>query len=398
MIDSRRQTLVLSEKLIRQHAADPGVSELKDSRHPLILRFHASRERASWFVVVHESGKAKWKKAGTWPHDKLAEVVDNLSSTRAKIRVGESVADEWETVGELLDWYRVRCQNDRNLSKQRKAGIRSAINKHLIPMIGEAQLAELSASLLDRDLMWPLQAEYALSTVRMILALLKVATKQAYRLKKISRDYCAGVTFRDFSQATIAPKDSRLRADHVPGLIGRLPDAFPMTRMLVLMMLCHGTRLGETRKARWVNINLADRVWHIPAEDTKTKTQHELPLTDIVVNLLVQYRECSPGAFLFPASVARSWLDASSASEWIRDHSQGEWTSHDLRKLARTVWADLGVEYMVGEMLLNHALSKMDKTYIHTLVKAQSRESLQRYHVWLNEQGLGLLQTETEQR
>jgi hypothetical protein len=38
---------------------------------------------------------------------------------------------------------------------------------------------------------------------------------------------------------------------------------------------------------------------------------------------------------------------------------------------------------MVGELLLNHALSRMDKTYIHTYAAAQCRDALARYHGWL---------------
>lgn len=399
MSDQRhRVTLKISEALIASYILDLSIGELKDQRHPLVLRFHAGRERASWFVLVHESGKTLWKKAGTWPHDKAADVIGGLSKTRAAVRRGESVADEWVKVDGLLIWFRDRCQADRSLSKQRKAGIRSAVNKHLSPALGRVDLAQVSAPLLDRELMWPLQSKYELSTVRMILSVFKAAMKQANRLKLISRDYAAGITFGDFSQATIAPKDSRLRAAHVAPLIGQLHGAPCMTRALVLMMLCHGTRLGETRKARWADISLGDRVWNIPAENTKTKTRHELPLTDQAVGILQAYRAQSGGAFLFPASRGRKPIGASSASKMIREHSRGEWSSHDLRKVARTAWADLGVEYMVGEMLLNHALSKMDKTYIHTLVKAQSRAALQQYHAWLDDQGLGTIQTETEPR
>ncbi len=63
--------------------------------------------------------------------------------------------------------------------------------------------------------------------------------------------------------------------------------------------------------------------------------------------------------------------------------SAGEWSAHDLRKLARSRWADQGVDYLVSELMLNHALSKLDKTYINTLVEGQIMEALTQYHEWL---------------
>jgi integrase len=54
--------------------------------------------------------------------------------------------------------------------------------------------------------------------------------------------------------------------------------ANPSNSLLALMMLCHGTRIGETCMARWSHISLAEREWFIPAEYTKTGVEHRLPL------------------------------------------------------------------------------------------------------------------------
>ncbi|WGV99106.1 hypothetical protein QF117_14235 [Vibrio sp. YMD68] len=71
------------------------------------------------------------------------------------------------------------------------------------------------------------------------------------------------------------------------------------------------------------------------------------------------------------------------ASELVREVSKGKWAAHDLRKLARTVWADLGIDYLVSESLLNHAKDKLDVVYIHSTVELQKKEALISYHNWL---------------
>ncbi|UVL02083.1 hypothetical protein [Pseudomonas sp. B21-047] len=64
----------------------------------------------------------------------------------------------------------------------------------------------------------------------------------------------AGIRFGDFSKAKVTVKPSRLRGVHLEDLMSRMKSTLanlPQHGVLALMMLCHGTRLGETRLARW---------------------------------------------------------------------------------------------------------------------------------------------------
>jgi hypothetical protein len=70
---------------------------------------------------------------------------------------------------------------------------------------------------------------------------------------------------------------------------------------------------------------------------------------------------------LLKPSLGRSAVSDRNASYWLRRISKGNWSAHDMRKLARTSWAVLGIDYTVTEQLLNHSMSKLDKAYIHTI-------------------------------
>ena len=48
----------------------------------------------------------------------------------------------------------------------------------------------------------------------------------------------------------------------------------------------------------------------------------------------------------------------------FRSVSGGKWSSHDLRKLMRDCLADLGVDFFIGERLINHSLGKVSETYL----------------------------------
>ncbi|WP_150781354.1 hypothetical protein [Pseudomonas fluorescens] len=46
--------------------------------------------------------------------------------------------------------------------------------------------------------------------------------------------------------------------------------------------------------------------------------------------------------------------------------AKGEGESHELRKVARAQWMDLGIDYLAAGMLLNHAMNDLDATFVHT--------------------------------
>ncbi len=397
--------IIITDAEIRKQADQP-VRQLRDPRYPE-LRFRYStvdRNRGAWHVVV----RGKWGKAGDFPSLTAKAMITALPAILARRAVdaeATSLTSTWSRTGELLDWYLDRMLRDRNLSEKRKAGAKSAITCHLTPRLHDLPLAEVSKATLDQRLMWPLQERYALSFVRLVFNVLAVAMRKAHRLGMIEQNPMGSLRFGDFVAVRIKPKSSRLRERDLPDLLAKLAswsEARPGDALLALMMLCHGTRLGETRSALWRNVDLQAGQWFIPADDTKTKQNHTLPLTRQACALLSRYQtqqitQGYQGAYLFPAS-RRGPLGATAASQVFAELSDRQWTSHDVRKVARTCWMDLGVDYLVGEMLVNHALRNMDATYIHTTAEALKRQALERWHDQLDRLGLNALTGETYPR
>jgi integrase len=400
---SATREVKFSEAEVRRQAADKAVRDLRDPRHPgLYLRFWITRERGTWHLV---RGK-KWVPVARWPDLGVAAVIAELPALRRRLLRDPAtapVASGMSTVGQLLDWYGDRMTRDRSLSVKRKAGARSAIAQHLKPRLADLALAEVSADSLDKQLMWPAQADVSLSYLRQMFALLLTAFRQALKLGLIDGNPMAGMRFNDFTKAKILPKAARLRDVQLPELMQQLAHAFdasPGDAMLALMMLAHGTRIGETRMARWADVSLAAAEWFIPAANTKTRTEHRLPLTAQLQALLTRYRAIQQaqgyqGAYLFPSRRGLP-LSETQASAVFTRLGQGAWTSHDLRKVSRTTWTDLGIDGHIGEMLLNHSLGKIASTYIHTQAMQQRRAALEKWHAWLDGIGFGAIHGLTE--
>ena len=393
-------TVKLSDAEIQRNAKLEHVRDLRDASHPALhFRFAKNRARGSWYLL----NKRQWHRIGAFPDLSTKQVVAALPAVRLRVAAdGAASVSGWMTVGELLDWFTDRMARSRALSAKRRAASKSAISCQLKPRLGDLLICEVSAQTLDQRLMWPAQEELSLSYVQQLYRLLAVAFRQARKLDLIPVNPMAELKFINFTTARILPKPARLRDVQMPELVEQLTARFesaPADAMLALMMLCHGTRIGETRQARWADIALPEREWFLPAEHTKSKTELRVPLTDQVCALLRRYRgrqtaQGYEGPFLFPSRRGKALSDNQASTVFTR-LGQGAWTSHDLRKVARTAWTDLGVDGHIGEMLLNHSLGKIASTYINTQAKEQRRLALVKWHNWLDERGFKAIHQQT---
>jgi integrase len=396
-------TVKLSDAEIQRNARLEHVRDLRDASHPALhFRYAKNRARGSWYLL----NKRQWHRIGGFPDLSTKQVVAALPAVRLRVAAdGAASVSGWVTVGELLDWFADRMAKSRALSTKRRAAGKSAISCQLKPRLGDLLIRDVNARTVDKLLMWPAQEELSLSYVQQLYRLLAVAFRQARKLDLIPVNPMAELKFIHFTTARILPKPARLRDVQLPELVEQLTERFesaPADAMLALMMLCHGTRIGETRQARWADIALPEREWFLPAEHTKSKTELRVPLTDQVCALLRRYRgrqgiQGYEGPFLFPSRRGKALSDNQASAVFTR-LGQGAWTSHDLRKVARTAWTDLGVDGHIGEMLLNHSLGKIASTYINTQAKEQRRLALVKWHNWLDERGFKAIHEQTGAR
>ena len=387
--------LKITDAEIKRQAGG-AVRDLRDvENRGLYLRFAKARDRASWYLV----NKGEWKLIGNYPDLNTKQVVAALPGIRLRLEAGEgSNLSKWVLTGELLDWYADRMARDRSLSSKRKKTGASLIKCHLKPLLGDVPLASINKATLDDKFMWPAQETIGIDYVRSAFQLLALAFRQAFKLRLIAVNPMKDVKFSDFSKAKVGVKPSRLRVTQLQDLIALLLEAkasAPADAMLALMMLCHGTRIGESRQAQWSHISLAEREWFIPAANTKTGVEHHLPLTDQVRQLLISYRELQwangyDGQYLFPARNGKALSEGQASAVFTR-LGQGEWTSHDLRKVARTGWADIGIDHLIGELLINHAMGHNVKVYIQSDVMSRKRDALEKWHAHLDQRGFAMI-------
>lgn len=392
-------TLEISDAAIKRHATDPQVRELNDSRYAYRFRYNKSREGGSWHVVRSVKGKKIWRKAGTFPAlttKALKAELPNILARMAADPAAVATVGVMDTLGDVLTWYQRRMLLDRNVTQKRKDAIRSAIKAHLRKVAG-LQLVEVTRTNIDDQLLWPMQARYSLAYTRGVFAVLKAACKAARRLEVISLDPMAGLLFSDSIPHKIGVKAMQLQREGIEPLLATWAGLFarwPERVTLAVLQLCFATRIGETRRASWSDLT-AER-WRIPASNAKTRTELSLPMPAQVWAFLERYRAKQvaggySGALLFPGERTGKPVSERQAAEWYSQLGGGDWTSHDLRKLARTTWYDLGVDTLTGELLLNHKIDGVKAHYIHTHAEGQKRQALELWLGWLEQRGFGAL-------
>ena len=75
-----------------------------------------------------------------------------------------------------------------------------------------------------------------------------------------------------------------------------MSQSFPRLEFLVLTAV----RSGSVRLATWDEIDLNKKLWSIPAEHTKAKREHKVPLPPQAVSLLTALPRMAGTALLFP--------------------------------------------------------------------------------------------------
>lgn len=382
-----RETIYVnfSDAAIKREAQGDEARELRDYNYPeLRLRYRKNRKLGTWDTYCD----GKWRKAFAYPRydcRAMLAALPGVMELRRRDGQPDRMIGALYRVSDLLSWHLQRQLNSAALSRYRKATCKTAITKWLGPRLGAVVVADLNRALVDQMLIQPMQATLKVATVWKVYKVLISAIHRAQAMGLLVVNPLAAVKFSDFALGKCEPKEARLFSRDLEALVNKLVELFPTNprdSMLALFMLGFGTRAGETRKARWsdfVCLETDSPLWVIPSETIKTGKRHELHLPPGAVALLRTYKETQkgkPSVFLFPGEHGQPLSDVA-VSLIIKAMSDGTWSSHDLRKLARECWAHLGIDFHVGELLLNHAQSLLPATYIQSELVERKREALE---------------------
>lgn len=198
--------------------------------------------------------------------------------------------------------------------------------------------------------------------------------------------------------ANILPAPSKVaKVEHHAAIpredIGRvmaaLAKAEGISAMAVRFACLTAARSGEARSATWSEIDLATRVWTVPAHRMKANREHRAPLSDgaiEVLKALLPLRDHRHGDLVFPSRKPGKPLTdvALSKALHLAAGTKGV-TVHGLRSTFRD-WAAEETDYPreVAEMALAHAIGdKVEAAYRRGDLFEKRRQMMDGWARWV---------------
>ena len=147
-------------------------------------------------------------------------------------------------------------------------------------------------------------------------------------------------------------------------------------RSFVRTLMLTATRRDEARGMLWAEISAGGEMWLLPASRNKTARDFEIPLSPPLVELLAELPRLGP--YVFTVGGDRRWT-AHDKFKAALDRKSGVtgWVYHDIRRTVRSRLAELHIPYEIAERVLNHAMSKIERTYNRHAYRQEKAKALQ---------------------
>jgi integrase len=387
-------TLVLpiSNVAILEHKNSVTVTRLRDPKTSLLLIYSSvNREKGVFYIRIYQNKKDKFIKIGKFPG--ISAKVAQQAVKNIRRREDHFDYSEIQSMTKLCDWFIERTEANKQIALATRVQNISIINNHIRPYLSQYNISEINLNTLNKTWFMPLQSTLALSSISLVIIILKAIFSWAKRLEMITINPIEELSLSNFTHQKVKPKIGRLTEVRLKQSISSLAKLSARNQTLVMLLLFHGTRIGETTTARWDDFDFENLLWRIPASQTKTKQAHTLALTPFVAKWLITYKAYQYTRFrsqyLFPQQSNKRKVQSNAiSSRMVNAFSKGEFTAHDIRKYARTTWLEQGIDYIVGEMLLNHSLSKLDQSYIQTTAQNLCRKALEQWTEYIIQLGI----------
>lgn len=240
--------------------------------------------------------------------------IDPIEQRRAMLDQRAAEAGQRKTFAEAAQAY-VRLKKDGWRNAKHAQQWTNTLEVHAYPLIGKRDVSSISKADIIA-ILEPIAAtkpETASRVRQRIRAVLDLAAARDWRRNHNPR------LWDEIAQALpIVPKAKRTKhfiacayAD-VPTILQQVQDstATEPVKLLFELTVITAVRSGESRHARWSEIDLASRTWTIPKERMKAHREHRIPLTDRAVEIIKVARKIAPeGDLLFATGKGTSFSD-----------------------------------------------------------------------------------------
>ncbi len=163
-------------------------------------------------------------------------------------------------------------------------------------------------------------------------------------------------------------------------------------KLLELIVYTGGQRPYELLTARWEHVNWVEKTLLVPADYSKNKREHLLPLTFSALQVLAYLRDNSPPSqWVFaqrePAEHMLTTTLAKAISRYRAANPEFKYfIPRDLRRTCKTLMGELGVSKELRDRIQNHALNDVSsKHYDRYSYLEEKKRALEAWEARLNQ-------------
>lgn len=148
----------------------------------------------------------------------------------------------------------------------------------------------------------------------------------------------------------------------IAGLIDKLRERDSVSVRALEFTILTAARSGETRGARWSEIDSANKLWIVPASRMKAGAEHRVPLCARALEIIDLMKALPESEYIFPSSVGTTLSDMTLAMALRRIHPGV--TVHGFRSTFRD-WCGNETHHPreVAEAALAHTLQGVEAAY-----------------------------------
>ena len=353
----RLANMALTDVAIRN--AKPGAKAIKlaDGGGMFLLVTPAGGKL--WRLKYRIDGREKLLAIGAYPEIGLGEARRRREEARELIALGKDPSREKQrdkvrarvqaadTFAAICDEYCEKRRRDGSKGWAPATAIRSEYLLSLVcGSIGKLPIGEIEPA----DVLTAIrriEGKGKLESARRSLQLAGAVFRYAVATARLASD-----PTRDLRGALAAPTVTHYAAILEPVKVGELLRAIDgyeslgITRLALQLAPHVFVRPGELRHARWEEVDLDGALWTIPAEKTKMRKEHRVPLSRQAVAILREIHALTgPAGYVFPSVRTRTRpMSENTLNAGLRrlGYASDEMTAHGFRAMAATLLNESG--------------------------------------------------------
>ena len=350
----------------------------------LVKPMASGRLSKTWSQRVRIGGRPANIGLGRYPIVSLAEA---RAAARGNARAlaqgrdvrGGGVPTFAEAVRQVIEVPGATRRDGGRLASQ----CRSSLRDHVLPRLGRKRVSDVTTADVMAVLLpiWNEKRETARRVRQRIGAVMTWAVAQGYRGDNPAGEAVGAALprvngvqrpMRALPHAQVAAVLERIRQARV----------WPATRLAFEFLVLTAARSGDVRHATWNEIEFGGAVWTVPAERTRAKREHRVPLSAWALDLLREARKYDDDSGLvFPSQTGRVLSD-NTISKLLREQAIAA-VPHGFRSSFRDWCSDTGQPRELAEMALARVVRGVEGAYTRSDLFERRRRLMDRWAAYL---------------